>query len=110
MAESIIKQLQREGVELRERLDRFRKLLNGVIELRTLESIDPEVKSRMVNSISPAEIAPHLREVALRCQSLARESADALAARQLQDVGTELADQAANLEAIFTIPNAARSP
>jgi hypothetical protein len=37
MAESPIKKLQREGAELRERLDRFRKLLNSVSELRTLD-------------------------------------------------------------------------
>jgi hypothetical protein len=64
----------------------------------------------MINSMSPGEIAPHLREVALRCQSLARESADARAVRGLQDVGIELAEQAGRLEAIFTIPGAARSP
>ena len=110
MAEPIIKQLQRESVELRERLDQFRVLLSSVFELRTLDLTSPEVKSRMINSMSPAEIAPHLREVALRCQSLARESADARAARQLQDVGIELTDQASGLEAIFTIPNAARNP
>jgi len=110
MAEPIIKQLQRESVELRERLDQFRVLLSSVFELRTLDLTSPEVKSRMINSMSPAEIAPHLREVALRCQSLARESADARAARQLQDVGIELADQASGLEATFTIPNAARNP
>jgi hypothetical protein len=110
MAEPIIKQLQRESVELRERLDQFRVLLSSVFELRTLDLTSPEVKSRMINSMSPAEIAPHLREVALRCQSLARKSADARAARQLQDVGIELTDQASGLEAIFTIPNAARNP
>jgi len=106
----IIKNLQREGAELRERLDQFHKLLSSVFELKTLDLIGPEAKSRMVNSMSPAEIAPHLREVSLRCQSLARESTDARAARGLQEAGIELADQAIALEAIFAIPNPARGP
>jgi hypothetical protein len=110
MPNSVVKQLQRESAELRERLDQFRKLLNDVLELRTLDLIGPEVKSCIISSMSPAEIAPHLREVALRCQSLARESADAPAARRLQDVGIELADQAVRLDEVFTIPGASRSP
>jgi hypothetical protein len=69
-----------------------------------------EATSRLVNSMSPAEIAPHLREVAVRCQSLARESTDAGATRGLQEAGIELADQASALEAIFAIPNPARGP
>jgi hypothetical protein len=109
MSNSIVKQLQRESAELRERLDQFRKLLNDVLELRT-DLIGPEVKSCIISSMSPAEIAPHLREVALRCQSLARESADAPAARRLQDVGIELADQAVRLDEVFTIPGASRGP
>jgi hypothetical protein len=110
MAESIIKQLQRESAELRERLDQFRGHLNTVFELKALDLTDPEVKSRMINSLSPAEVAPHLREVALRCQSLARESADTRTARQLQDIGIQLVDQAGGLEAIFTIPNPTHRP
>jgi hypothetical protein len=110
MPESIVKQIQRESVELRERLDQFRKLLNDVLELRMPDLVGPEVKSRIISSMSPAEIAPHLREVALRCQSLVRESADAPAARRLQDVGIELADQAVRLDEVFTIPGASRGP
>ncbi|HWF93400.1 MAG TPA: hypothetical protein VG291_00410 [Xanthobacteraceae bacterium] len=110
MAESINEELQRENAELRQRLDRFRELLNSVFEPRMLDYIGPETKSRMINSMSPAEIGPHLREVALRCQSLARQSTDARATRELQDVGIELADRASSLETIFTIPGAARSP
>src|SRR5258708_29372389 len=40
-----------------------------------------EARSRMTNAMSPDEIGPHLREVALRCQSLARESTDLRASR-----------------------------
>jgi predicted RNase H-like nuclease (RuvC/YqgF family) len=111
MAESlIIKELQREGAELRERIDQFRQLLNSVLELRTLDPTGLETKSRMVNSMSQAEIAPHLREVSLRCQSLARESTDAGATRGLQEAGIELADQAIALETILANPTPGRSP
>jgi hypothetical protein len=110
MAEFIIEELQRENAELRRRLDQFRELLDSVFGPRMLDYIGPETKSRMINSMSPAEIGPHLRELALRCQSLARQSADARATRELQDIGIELADRASSLETIFTIPDTARSP
>jgi uncharacterized protein YjiS (DUF1127 family) len=109
MAESIIEELQRENAELRERLDQLRRLLNNVFEPRMLDFIGPETKSRVINSMSPADIGPHLREVALRCQNLARKSTDARATRELQDIGIELADRASSLEAIFIIPSGARS-
>jgi hypothetical protein len=110
MPDSIVKQLQRESEELRQRLDRFRTLLNDVFEPKLADVVGPEIKSRMINSMSPAEIGPHLREVALRCQRLARESTDARAARGLQDAGMELTDQAGRLETIFAIPGASRGP
>ena len=108
MAESIIKELQRQSAKLREQLDEFRKLLDGVCETRTPDSIGSEIRSRMICSLSPAEIAPHLREVALRCQSLARGSIDARAAQALEEIGIELAVRASGLEAVLTVPNAAR--
>ena len=75
-----------------------------------LDDSGQEARSRMINAMSPAEIGPHLREVALRCQSLARESTDARAARGLEEAGIELADQASTLEAIFTIRTPPRGP
>jgi hypothetical protein len=110
MVELIIEELQRENAELRRRLDQFRELLSSAFEPRMLDYIGPETKSRMINSMSPAEIGPHRRELALRCQSLARQSTDERATRELQDIGIELADRASSLETIFTIPDAARSP
>lgn len=108
MAESIIEELQQENAELRERLDGLRKLLNDVFEPRMIDFIGPEAKARMISSMAPAEIGPHLREVALRCQSLARKSSEASATRELQDIAIELAERASSLEAIFTIPKATR--
>jgi hypothetical protein len=110
MAESIIEALQRQNVELRERLDRFRRLLDTVFEPSMLDFISPAARSRMVHSMSGVEIGPHLREVALRCQTLARDGADERAARALEEIGGELADRASSLEAIFAIPNPTRHP
>jgi hypothetical protein len=109
VARSVIEELQRENAELREWLERFRKLLNNVFEPRMLDFIDPEVKSRMVRAMSPVEIGPHLREVALRCQSLGRESTDPRAALELEEISSELAQRASSLEAIFAVLDATRS-
>jgi len=110
MAETPVKELRHENAELRKRLDQFRKLLESVFEPPILDFIGPEIRSRIINSMLVAEIAPHLREVSLRCQSLARESTDARSARGLEEAGIELADQASALEAILAIPNPARGP
>jgi len=110
MAESIIEELRRQNVELRERLDRFRTLLDNVFEPRMLDVIGPATRSRVIHAMSGAEIGPHLREVALRCQTLARDSADKRAALALEETGGELADRASGLEAIFAIPNPMREP
>jgi len=110
MPECIIEELRRQNVELRERLDQFRQLLDTVFEPRMLDVITPPTRSRMINSMSGAEIGPHLREVALRCQTLARDSRDERAARTLEEIGGELADRAGSLEAVFAVPGAARSP
>jgi hypothetical protein len=99
-----IEALLRENEELRARMDQFRRLLNEVFEPRMIDFLGPEAKSRMIHSMSAAEIGPHLREVALRCQSLARESTDARAAQALGEIGSELADRASSLEAVFTVP------
>src|SRR6266404_2502084 len=103
MAELAIEELQRENAELRERLDRVRKLLHSVVESRTtLDFVGPETTSRMISSMSPSEISPHLRQLALSCVRLARDSTDARAAQKLEDISIELADRANSLEAIFT--------
>jgi hypothetical protein len=110
MAQSNIEALQRENAELRGRLDQFRKLLDEVFEPRMIDLLGPDARSRLIQSMAPAEIGPHLRALALRCQSLARDSTDARAARELAETAGELADRASGLEAIFAIPAAIRSP
>jgi hypothetical protein len=110
MAEFDVEELRRQNAELRKRLDRLRALLDDVFEPRMLDIIGPQTRSRLINSMTGAEVGPHLREVALRCQALARDSMDARAARALEEIGGELADRAGSLEAIFAIPNPMRSP
>jgi hypothetical protein len=71
MAESIIKQLQRESAELNERLYQFRKLLGAFPDLSMLDVIGPEARTRMIiiTAMSSAEVGPHLRDVALRVKA-----------------------------------------
>ena len=100
MAVSGVEELQRENAELRERLDRLRKLISSVAETRTMSDlISPPMRSRMINSMSPAEIGPHLRAVALYCVRLASERRDRQLAQELEDASIELADHAGRIEA-----------
>jgi AraC-like DNA-binding protein len=99
MARSPIEELQRQIAKLGERVE---QLLNKPVEPRTmLDVIGPETKSRIINSMSAAEVGPHLREVALRCVRLSKEGADARAAKELEDISIVLADRASSLEAII---------
>jgi transposase len=110
MPDCTIEELRRQNIELRERLEQLRTLLDNVFEPRMLDFVSPATRSRVVHAMSGAEIGPHLREVALRCQTLARDSADARTARPLEEIGGVLADHASSLEAIFTIPDPMPEP
>jgi hypothetical protein len=99
VAESIIERLQRENAELRTQLKRLRA---GAAVARDLSG--PEARSRLINSMSPAEIGPHLREVALLCARLSREGPDARAGRALEEISIDVVDRADNLEAIINSP------
>ena len=104
--EPTIDDLRRENAELRKQLQRLRNPLDDVVEIGALlDVIGLQTKSRIVNSLTPAEIGPHLREVALHCIRLAREASDPRAAQQLENISIELAERANRLEAIFTIAN-----
>jgi AraC-like DNA-binding protein len=104
MAKSPIEELQRQIAKLGERIE---QLVNRPVEPRTtLDVIGPETKSRIIDAIiidsmSAAEVSPHLRAVALRCARLSKESADARAAKELEDISIVLADRASSLEAII---------
>jgi AraC-like DNA-binding protein len=98
MAQSPIEELQRQIAKLSERVE---QLLGRPAEARTMfDVIGPEIKSRIINSMSAAEVGPHLRAVALRCARLSKESFDARAARELEDLSIVLADRASSLETI----------
>ena len=101
MAGPLIEELQRRIAKLGARVE---QLLNRSVEPRImLDVIGPQARSRMINSMSAAEVGPHLRAVALRCARLSHESADARAAQELQDAGVELADRASRLEAVLQL-------
>jgi hypothetical protein len=102
VAESIIEGLQRENAELRTRLERLRSGAAGPGVARDLSR--PEARSRLINSMLPAEIGPHLREVALLCARLSREDPDARAGRALEEISIDLVDRANNLEATINSP------
>lgn len=102
--ESIIDDLQRENAELRKQLEGLPNPLDDVVEIEALlDVIAQQTKSRIVTSMTPAEIGPHMREVALHCIRLARQASDAIAAQQFENISIELAERANRLEAIFTI-------
>jgi hypothetical protein len=104
MAESTIETMRRVNVQLRERLKQFRSLIDGMIETETwTDAIDQKIRSWIINSMAPAEIGPHLREIALRCISLAREDADERTIQAMENISVVLADCASSLEAIFRI-------
>jgi hypothetical protein len=95
--------LQRENAELRERLAQLRHLLDSIAEPRVLlDVIGPETKSRLIRTMTAAEIGPHLRELALRCIRLAHQCTDPQLNRTLEDISIELADRSASLDTIFT--------
>jgi hypothetical protein len=99
MTRSPLEELQRQIANLGERVE---QLLNKPVEPKTmLDVIGPETKSRIVNSMTAAEVGPHLRAVALRCVRLSKESANARAAQELEDISIMLADRASSFEAII---------
>ncbi len=103
MAKPPVQELEGEIAQLRERLDQLRNLLDEAVKPKTLPDINgPHMKSSSVNSMTPSEIGPHLRQVALRCIRLARESTNARTAREFEDISIELTDRASSLEAVFT--------
>ncbi len=102
MTESMIERLQRENVELRAQLDRLRSGAAGLGAAHDLSP--PEARSRLINSMSPAEVGPHLRQVALLCARLSREDPHARAGRALEEISIDLADHGSKLEAIINSP------
>jgi hypothetical protein len=93
--------LQSENIELRAQLDRLR---SGAGPGAVQDLSAPEARSRLINSMSAAEIGPHLRQVALLCARLSRQGPDARAGRALEEISIDLADLGSKLEAIINSP------
>jgi hypothetical protein len=88
---------------MRERLDKLRRLLDCVVGRRTMPDVAPATKPRMISSMSPDEIGPHLREMTLHCARMARDSTDTRVARELQNTRIVFADRAGSLETLVTV-------
>jgi hypothetical protein len=92
--------LREENKGLRELVIRLSKIL-----LRTLADIGelPIIQTRLVrwalpDPMSPAEIVAGLREEAVRCARLSRDSADGGAAQELESLSVELSDTAERVQ------------
>jgi hypothetical protein len=95
MPEPVNEDLRRQNAELREQLSQLRKRAEGAPGLNSTDAL-----SRVIEALPTAEIAPVLRDLSLRCVRLSREGADPRAARRLEELGVDLAERAAGLEAI----------
>jgi hypothetical protein len=100
MENSKIAHLREENKELRELVIRLSKiLLRTVAEIGELPIIQsPSVRSPLREPMSPAEIVAGLREEAIRCARLSRDSADGGAAQELEGLSVELADTAERVQ------------
>ena len=92
--------LREENKGLRELVIQLSKIL-----LRTVAEIGqlPIIQTRLVrwalpDPMSPADIVAGLREEAIRCARLSRDSADGGAARELESLSVELADAAERVQ------------
>ena len=98
--------LREENKELRWLVIRLSKIL-----LRTVAEIGelPIIQSRSVRSplpepMSPAEIVAGLRDEAMRCARLSRDSADGGATQELENLSVELADAAERVQNLLDPP------
>jgi hypothetical protein len=112
VTDSTTDQLRKENNDLRDLVVQLSNIIlrNVVGETRAL----PQLHSRQnlsspPSTMSPIEIVPRMREVALLCAHLSRDSRpDSETARELESLGVELADAAERLAAIFFIPDGDR--
>ena len=112
MADSTIAQLQKENNDLRDLVVQLSNIIlrNVVGATRALSQLHSRQNlSSSPSTMSPIEIVPRLRDVALLCAHLSRDShPNSETARELESLGVELADVAERLAAIFFIPDGDR--
>jgi hypothetical protein len=99
--DSTITQLRKENEDLRQLVLQLSKIV-----IRSLMDYGRDMPPPA--AMSPTEIVPHLRELAIRCAHLSRESADRRSAQELESVSVELADAAERLAAVFAIGRSER--
>jgi hypothetical protein len=94
---------------LRKQNDRLRNLvvqLSSIILNVAEQQVRPKPHretSLSSGSLSPADIAPRLRDLAMLYTRLSRENDDSGAAEKLEGLGAELADAAERVGAIFSM-------
>lgn len=99
-----------ENAELKEKNRNLRQLvirlstiiLRNVVEQRELVGIHGnEIAPRLLVAMTPVGIAARLREVSMRCSELSRDSRNGDAARTLEELSVELANEAESLEVLL---------
>jgi hypothetical protein len=103
MAHSTCDQLRRERDGLRDLVVQLSTIvLRNLVEQKRLPKLyNGEASPLPPQAMSPTEIAPHLREVAIRCAYLSRH-ADGSVGRELESLSVELADVAERLEGLIS--------
>jgi hypothetical protein len=102
VANSTITELQQEADGLRRLVIRLSTIIvESIVEQADVAGIRKDAAPRLLLAISPDEIAPLLREVSLYCARARRTAPDAAAAQELEDLSTQLADEAQRLETLF---------
>jgi hypothetical protein len=98
--------------ELQDRNKRLQALVVSLCKIVLSGTGDPAAPARELDRRDAAELnaakrwleaVPALREAALQCAHLARDSIEPAAARELEEISIELADWAATLERIATV-------
>jgi hypothetical protein len=108
MVSSLWDQLRKENHNLRNLVVQLSTIiLRNVVEQRALLQLHGRLNlSSSTATMSPLEIASRLREVALLCAHLGRDTAQTETARELESLSVELADAAERLGVAFAISGA----
>jgi hypothetical protein len=98
--EATVSQLQSENGDLRDLVVHLSNVLLRNV-MRQLALSRYGVQSLRPNIVSASEVAPRLRELALLCAHISRESAPGETAREMESLSIELADTAQQVAAVL---------
>lgn len=106
MAKSTMNKLEQENKALRALSIKLgRIVLNSVDAIAVVfNSGNDNMRVPMFKTHTPDQIVSALRDIAIECGHLARNSANSGTHADLEEISVELADKAANLEGVFRIP------